>query len=246
MPTRLTAVVFDAADPRRLARFWSQALGWPVTHDQPDEVVVERDDEVEWGDGVVPPLVFVPVEDAKSGKNRVHLDLVSATAQAQHDRVALLRELGAEPVDIGQGEVPWTVLADPEGNELCVLDPREDYAGIRDIAAVVLDCTEPRRLATFWSAATGWPAEHGDGYAALRNPHTPAATRLELIAVPDPKRVKNRVHLDVAPHRDDDHAVEVARLEGAGARRIDIGQGDVSWEVLADPEGNELCVLSPR
>jgi hypothetical protein len=124
MPTRLTAVVFDAAGPRRLAGFWSQALRWPVTNDEPDEVVVERDEEVEWGDGLVPPLVFVPVEDAKVGKNRVHLDLVSASAQEQRERVDLLRELGAVPVDIGQGDVSWQVLADREGNELCVLSPR--------------------------------------------------------------------------------------------------------------------------
>jgi predicted enzyme related to lactoylglutathione lyase len=245
MPTRLTSVVIDTPDPRRLAGFWSEALGWPITHEGTTEVVVERDEEVEWGDGVAPPLVFVPVGDAKRGKNRVHLDLIPTDAEDQRARVERLLALGAAPVDIGQGEVPWTVLADPDGNELCVLEPREDYRGIADVAAVVLDCVDPHRLAAFWSEASGWPAELGDGWASLRNPDAPA-TRLELIAVPEPTRAKNRVHLDVAPHRNDDQAAEVARLEAAGACRIDIGQGDVPWVVLADPEGNELCVLTPR
>jgi hypothetical protein len=65
--------------------------------------------------------------------------------------------------------------------------------------------------------------------------------------VPDQKLVKNRVHPDVAPYRGDDPAAEVARLRGAGAALADVGQGgEVSWTVLADPEGNEFCILSPR
>jgi glyoxalase superfamily protein len=70
------------------------------------------------------PLVFVPVADPKVGKNRVHLDLRSATADDQAAQVARLTGLGARPADIGQGDVPWVVLADPEGNEFCVLSPR--------------------------------------------------------------------------------------------------------------------------
>jgi hypothetical protein len=70
---------------------------------------------------------------------------------------------------------------------------------------------------------------------------------LDLIRVPEPKGAKNRVHLDVAPFPGEDHLAEVARLEEAGASRADVGQGqDVGWVVLADPEGQEFCVLSPR
>ena len=246
MATRLISVVFDAADPARLARFWADALEWRITVDEPDEVAVEASGDVEWGDGSTPCLVFVPVSDAKTGKNRVHLDLLSASQQEQRDVVARLQALGAQHVDVGQGAVPWEVLADPEGNELCVLEPREDYAGVRDVASVVLDCQDPAGLAEFWSAVTGWPATNSaPGVVSLRHP-TVAATWLELIAVPDPKRVKNRLHVDVAPHPGEDLDEEVARLEAAGARRIDIGQGEVTWIVLADPEGNEFCVLTPR
>ncbi len=70
---------------------------------------------------------------------------------------------------------------------------------------------------------------------------------LDFVRVPEPKAVKNRVHLDVAPRKGEDHAEAVRRLEALGARRVDVGQGaDVTWVVLADPEGHEFCVLSPR
>ena len=248
MPTRLTNVGFDAADPRRLAGFWSDALGWPVTLDEADEVTVEAgtDLTVGWGDGGTPCLTFVPVADAKAGKNRVHLDLASASDRDQQESVERLLALGARRIDIGQGEVNWVVLADPEGNELCVLEPREDYAGARDLAAVVLDCVAPEPLAGFWSQATGWDVVASTSRFAVLQDRGGSATRLELLAVPERKRVKNRLHLDVAPHPGDDLAGEVARLEAAGARHVDVGQGEVSWVVLADPEGNEFCVLTPR
>jgi hypothetical protein len=69
---------------------------------------------------------------------------------------------------------------------------------------------------------------------------------MEFLQVGDPKRVKNRLHLDVAPFAGDDHAAEVARLRALGATPADVGQGEVTWVVLADPEGNEFCVLTPR
>ncbi len=120
MPTRLQHVVVDAADPAALARWWAEALGWAITLEEPDEVAVEPPEP----DGLGVPLVFVPVADPKVTKNRVHLDLRSADAADQAALVARLTGLGARLADIGQGDVPWVVLADPEGNELCVLTPR--------------------------------------------------------------------------------------------------------------------------
>jgi hypothetical protein len=118
VPTRLTSVVIDAADPSALARFWSTATGWPVTLDVPDEAVVEppEDDQGRPTEpGVL--LTFVPVHDEKVVKNRVHLDLNSTSAAHQAELVERVRRAGATPLDIGQGAVPWVVLADPEGNE---------------------------------------------------------------------------------------------------------------------------------
>ncbi|MGH9187478.1 MAG: VOC family protein, partial [Acidimicrobiales bacterium] len=115
MPTRLYCLVFDAADPSALATWWANALGWPITAESPDEVTIEPP---AGGPGL--PLIFVSVADPKRGKNRIHLDLNSRSAADQAAIVDRLTRLGAEPVDIGQGEVPWVVLADPEGNEFCV------------------------------------------------------------------------------------------------------------------------------
>jgi len=246
MPTRLDSVVVDAADPSALAAFWADALGWTVTFEAPDEVAVEAEGAPRWGEGGPPALVFGPVGDPKIGKNRVHLDLGSKDMEDHRGLVGRLLDRGARPADIGQGDVPWVVLADPEGNEFCVLQPRAEYRDGSAVAAVVLDCADPVGLAPFWGDATGWPVlARREGLVGLRHPTAPA-TWLELLSIAEPKRGKNRLHIDLAPYPADDHAAEVARLERAGARSIDIGQGDVAWVVLADPEGNELCVLSPR
>jgi predicted enzyme related to lactoylglutathione lyase len=242
--TRLVHLVVDAADPAGLARLWAAALGWEIAADESDEVDV-------WPAGfdypgpTALPLVFVPVPEPKTGKNRLHLDLASTSAAHQADIVARLRDLGAEPVDIGQGDVPWVVLADPEGNELCVLEPRPVYADTGPVAAVVVDCADPEALARFWAGAAGWlPSRSGGDLQALRSPG--GGPYLEFLRDDGVKAVKNRIHLDVAPGLGDDARADVARLLEAGASPADVGQGQVSWTVLADPEGNEFCVLSPR
>lgn len=114
------------------------------------------------------------------------------------------------------------------------------------LECVVVDAADPPALARFWSAAAGWPlAGSGDTWAALRSA-SGGGPFVEFLKVPEPKRGKNRLHLDVAPYPGDARAAEVARLLALGATPADVGQGAVSWAVLADPEGNELCVLSPR
>ncbi|MFJ3790832.1 VOC family protein [Kitasatospora sp. NPDC090091] len=116
MTVRLYQIVVDSRDPSALARFWAEALGWRVLLEDPDEVVVGADEDA-W-----PGLVFVPVPEEKAGKNRLHLDLAPGDRAVE---VARLEALGAVRVDVGQpADAPWTVLADPEGNEFCVLDPK--------------------------------------------------------------------------------------------------------------------------
>jgi hypothetical protein len=242
MPTRLEWVVVDAADPRALARWWADGLGWAVTAEEPQEVAVEPPTP----DGLGVPLVFAPVAQPKAGKNRVHLDLRSGSADHQAAQVARLVGLGASPADIGQGDVPWVVLADPEGNELCVLDPRDEYANTGAVAAIVVDAADPPALARFWSQAAGWPlVGSGERWSSLRSA-SGQGPFLEFIRVDEPRRVKNRLHLDVAPYPGEDHAAEVARLRALGATPADVGQRGVAWVVLADPEGNEFRVLTPR
>lgn len=248
MPTRLVELAIDAADPPRLARFWAAALGWELaaedTNDGDEAAVLPAG--YSYPDPVAVPLVFGPVPEPKTGKNRVHLDLASESAAHQEEVVQRLLGLGARPADIGQGDVPWVVLADPEGNELCVLEPRPAYRDTGPVAAIVVDYLDPAGVAGFWELAAGWQAgKRADGFVSFRSPAR-VGPYLELLRVPDISPVKNRIHLDVAPQPGEDHATAVQQLLAAGAVHADVGQGDVTWTVLADPQGSEFCVLTPR
>lgn len=118
MASRLYNITIDAHDHAALAEFWRQALGYRVAYAEPHETGIEPpDDPTE----ACPELVFVPVPEEKTIKNRVHLDLAPDDQAAEVER---LTALGARRIDIGQGEVSWVVMADPEGNEFCVLPPR--------------------------------------------------------------------------------------------------------------------------
>jgi catechol 2,3-dioxygenase-like lactoylglutathione lyase family enzyme len=118
MSLRFQALCVDSSDPSALARFWEEALGWRRTHEEPDEVVLEPPPGSP-EEGVAADLLFLRVPEAKAGKNRLHIDLRPDDQAAE---VARLEQLGAHRVDVGQGdEVTWVVLADPEGNEFCVL-----------------------------------------------------------------------------------------------------------------------------
>lgn len=116
------------------------------------------------------------------------------------------------------------------------------------IQCLCIDTTDPGGLATFWQSALGWRRTfEQDDQVALEppagSPEDGIVPDLLFLRVPEDKTGKNRLHLDLRPR---DQAAEVARLEGIGARRVDVGQkADVSWVVMADPDGNEFCVLSP-
>jgi len=104
---------------------------------------------------------------------------------------------------------------------------------------IAIECEQPERLAAFWSELLGWPVLHGGPDPSVEPDD--GGVHLVFLEVTEPKRSKNRLHLDLRP---EDQAVEVARAESLGAIRVSVGQGDdVSWVVLADPEGNEFCIL---
>ena len=105
----------DAVDPAGLGRWWADLLGWVVVDDS-DEVFEIRPSEDE-----LPGLLFAPVPEAKEIKNRLHLDFRPDDQAAEVQRFL---DAGARRVDVGQGDVPWVVLADPEGNEFCILGAR--------------------------------------------------------------------------------------------------------------------------
>lgn len=108
----------DSIDPVALARWWADLLGWRITYEEPDQVVLEPP-EGSPEDGVSPDLLFLRVPEPKEGKNRIHIDLRPSD---QATEVARAEALGASQVDVGQSdEVSWVVMADPEGNEFCIL-----------------------------------------------------------------------------------------------------------------------------
>ncbi len=112
MGLRFDEICIDAADPTALGTWWSEALGWPHDVDEDGDVVLHTPP------GSGPDWLFLRVDDKRIVKNRIHFDFVPDDQQAEVQR--LLR-IGARHVDVGQGEQSWVVLADPEGNEFCVL-----------------------------------------------------------------------------------------------------------------------------
>jgi catechol 2,3-dioxygenase-like lactoylglutathione lyase family enzyme len=241
-------VVADAADPERQAEFWSRVFGWQ-TKAAEDGAVMTAPAGWRYPDPGPLPLLFLPNDEPKAGRNRLHLDLPTKSAAFKEDELKRIIGLGATPADIGQGDVPWDVLADPEGNEFCLLDPRPGvYFDTGPIAAVVARCAEPAAVAGLWSQATGWrrsASKSADGFVAMRAPHV-RGPFVELLRVADAAADGNRVRLDVAPEPDDDFDESVAALLAAGARPADGGQPDGPWVALADPEGAEFRVLTPR
>lgn len=243
MALRLVQVNFKARDDSALGRFWAEALGWGVSSEGPGVTNVEPVG-FDYPDPAAVCVDVVTVPDPDTVKYRVHLDLATKSAAHQEELVHRLMELGATRTDVGQGDVPWAVLADPEGNVFCVLEPRPVYADTGSIASVVVSCTDPRVMAGFWSQATDWTLEElSDDHARLRSAMG-VGPYLEFIRI-DNNTVWNRIHLDLRPYAADDQAAEVARLRALGATDADVGQGDVPWVCLADPEGNEFCVLTP-
>jgi Glyoxalase-like domain len=246
MATRLVQIAMNARDDAALGRFWVQALGLDMSSEGPGVTNLEPAGFA-YPDPAVLYIDIMAVPEPKTVKNRVHIDLATTSDAHQADLVARLKELGATSVDVGQGDVPWTVLADPEGNEFCVLEPRPVYRDTGPVAAVAVDCSDPRVMARFWGDAMDWAVHEVTGdYARLRSAKG-VGPYLEFLRTPDVKTVKNRIHLDVRPYPGDDQAAEVTRLRALGATPADVGQGDdINWVVLADPEGNEFCVLTPR
>jgi hypothetical protein len=174
---------------------------------------------------------------------RLHLDLHPGGDQAA--TVQRLLALGATPLDIGQGDVPWVVLADPEGHPFCVMEEREVYRDTGPIAAIPVLGDDPARDAAFYAGLTGWQEYAGSAPQSLRHP-SGRGLILEFFATPEPKAAKNQLHLDLRLEPADDLAALLAHVEGLGARRIDHDWGDLPWTPLRDPSGNEFCFLPSR
>lgn len=239
MTSRLFALCVDALDPPRLARFWAGLFGWEVDEDAGSGIVLLPSDDTEFR------LRFLPTQETKSTPNQMHFDLTSTSAEDQQHRVARALELGAEHLDVGQRpEERHVVLADPEGNEFCVLEPGNNFlAECGFVGALASDGTQD--VGYFWSAALGWPLVWDqDQETAIRSPH--GGPKITWGGPPvTPKTGRNRLHFDLAPSADGDQMTEVQRLVSLGATRIKSDEVGHDWLDMADPDGNEFRVLSP-
>jgi hypothetical protein len=240
MTLRPVALCIDTNDHARLAHFWAGVLGREV-HDHPEDGLVLLP-----GDETDLRIEFQTVEERKIGPNQMHFDLTSASLDDQQATVERALELGARYIDVGQQpEEEHVVLADPEGNEFCVIEPGNSFlAGCGVIGA--LSCDGTQQVGYFWGEALGWPLVWDqDQETAIQSPH--GGPKITWGGPPlAPRAGKNRLHLDLAPPVGSDQGAEVERLLSLGAKRADIGQGDVPWVVMTDPDGNVFCVLSPQ
>lgn len=228
MTARLDALTIDAADPDALAGFWAGLLGWTVGPDTSGAPVARSDD------GSSLPLRFSLSSAPRAGLNRIHLHLTSTSVDDRDARVARALELGGRHLDVGQlPEETHVVLADPEGNELCVIEPGNRWlAGCGLLGE--LACDGSRATGVFWSEALGWPLVWDeDGETAIRSPRGDLLLAWGGEPV-NPKRGTNRLRPELVA---DDLDAEVARLEQLGARRMSQTDGSVT---LADPDDNEL------
>ena len=237
MSASLVALTFAAHDPAGLSRFWAGLLGWQVAG---DGTTLEPTDDTGFR------LRFQPTAEPKTLQNRMHFDLTSTSLEDQQQTVARSLELGARHIDIGQRpEEGHVVLADPEGNEFCVIEP--DNTFLADCGFIgALACDGSQEVGYFWSEALGWPLVWDqDQETAIRSPY--GGPKITWGGPPlTPRNGEDRVHFDLAPPVDGDQQAEVDRLVSLGATRTGDGRGDLSRVVLTDPDGHEFGVLTPR
>ena len=240
MTCHLHALSIDANDPPRLARFWAGVLGWEMADNTEAGIALLPSDDTGFR------FRFLPTEEQKAGQNQMHFHLTSTSLEDQQQTVARSLGLGARHIDVGQRpEEGHVVLADPEGDEFCVIEAGNSYLADCGFFGE-LACDGSQEVGYFWSEALGWPLVWDqDQETAIRSPH--GGPKISWGGPPlMPKTGKYRLHFDLAPPADGDQQAEVDRLVSLGATRIDIGQGEVSWVVMADPDGHEFCVLTPR
>lgn len=217
---RVIGICLDAGDVERVGTFWSTVLGTPLDVGD-DGVGVLRS-------ATLPPLWINPVPEPKVVKNRAHLDLRGPSIDA-------LVELGATAL-ADQGT--FRVLADPEGNELCLFPGAAPAAGVAEPFALCVDSDRPEHMATWWQGLLGGEIGPGpDG--TLRWLHGAAglgAVTLKFVRVFDDRTVKNRCHWDVA-------AADLDVLVAHGATLLALPDGQRAWAVLDDIDGNVFCAF---
>jgi hypothetical protein len=212
---RFKDLCVDATDPARLGPFWAAALD--RTWDANEELLAgpTRQHTI-WINGV---------PELKAAKNRVHVDIYAR-------QIADLTALGATVVE---EQRDWTVMADPEGGEFCAFLRAELPA--ERMHGLVVDSADPEAQARWWAGIYGVGVIDNKGWFTLEGvPGMPIST-MDFVPVPESKSAKNRIHWDVT-------VPALAPLVEAGATVLREPDDDISWHVLADPEGNEFCAFT--
>ncbi len=209
----------DAANPAEVGRFWSAVLGLELHHqDNGDAYLIGASTaQTIWINGVPEP---------KTAKHRLHLDVHGTSVES-------LQNLGASVVD--GTSFPWIVMTDPEGGEFCLF-VSERPPSYR-LYEIVIDCTDPAALSKWWAECIGGQRTDDErGFSFISDILNVPFEGLAFVSVPEPKKSKNRVHIDVV-------ASDIDALVEAGATLLRSRDSDIGWSILADPEGNEFCVF---
>ncbi|PKH40694.1 hypothetical protein SAMN05192575_105214 [Nocardioides alpinus] len=223
MASTLHALTILTADPDRLARFWGDLLGWRLE----DHGLSHADAPLR--------LVFAAPDLPRGGLNQSHFHLTS-NAASQEATVSRALELGAARLDVGQlPDEDHVVLADPDGNEFCVIEEGNNWlAGTGFLGELAADGT--RDVGLFWAAALDWPLVHDeDGETAI----SPSGGGFKIAWGGEPlneRHARNRMHLVLVA---DELEAEVERLESWGASVTERTAGHIE---MADPDGNEFHV----
>jgi hypothetical protein len=237
MTVKVAALSFDAIAPARLARFWSTALAWDVSEVGGGSFELVPTDATGFG------IRFRPDAHAKVGQNRIHLDLTTRSPEDQASTVAELLAIGATHVDVGQGpDEPQVVLADPEGNELCIIEPANRFlASCPRLGAV--NCDGSRALGHFFGDALGWPLVWDqDEETAIQAPDG-TGPKITWSGPPlMPRPAKDRLHLHVAPTAGATADAAIDRLIALGATRPNRSGSCPDAVPLIDVDGNQFCL----
>jgi predicted enzyme related to lactoylglutathione lyase len=237
MTPSLHALCLVAQDPSGLARFWAGVLGWDPADDPRDGIALLPRDDTGFR------LRLLPTQEPKTAQNRAHLDLTSTSMEDQQETVARALRLGGRHADVGQrGDEGHVVLADPEGNEFCVIEPGNRF--LADCGFVgALACDGSQAVGYFWAEALGWPLVWDqDQETAVRSPH--GGPKITWGGPPlMPRSGPERLHLDLAVPVDGDRQAEVDRLVALGATRVGAAH-DEGAIGMADPDGNPFCLLA--
>jgi hypothetical protein len=211
----------DAVDAERLGRFWAAALGLDLEllDDGDARLTGPTSQHTVWVNTVAEPVTV---------KQRVHLDIRADS----DDRVT---ELGATVVDAESFH--WTLMQDPEGGELCVFGTQADgKAGLYEVCVDTATTQSAQEISRWWADVLGGEAGDEETYSYVEQIPGAPFEYLVVCPVPEPKTVKNRIHLDVT-------TADLEQLTAKGARLLRAQDEEIGWNVMADPDGNEFCAF---